>query len=260
MAFAVHRQPSKRHRLQIAAAMTAVALLAGGCASSKQSAVGSHAPSSSMPYAAPGSAAARSAVSSWSDNYKRNPKDKSAILGYSNALTQNSQVSQATAILRSAVINNPGDREIASAYGKILAMNGQFPEALNVLQGAQTPQMPDWRLLSAEGAVHDQMGNHDRARSLYHQALKIQPDEPSLLNNLALSHLLSNELPEAEYNLRRAAALPGSDSRIRQNLALVLGLQGKFGEAEQVATAELSQAEAAENVAYLRKMLSQSRG
>lgn len=260
MATAVSRQRDKRQRLRIAAAMTAVVLLAGGCASSKQNAVGSHSPSTSMPYAAPGSAEARRAVTSWSESYKRNPKDKAAILGYSNALTQNNQISQATAILRSAVIENPNDRDIASAYGKILAMNGQFPEALNVLQGAQTPQMPDWRLLSAEGAVHDQMGNHERARSLYNQALKIKPDEPSLLNNLALSHLLSHELPEAEYNLRRAAALPGADSRVRQNLALVLGLQGKFAEAEQVATAELSPAEAAENVAYLRKMLTQSRG
>ncbi|MFX8883391.1 hypothetical protein ABTM86_19475, partial [Acinetobacter baumannii] len=57
--------------------------------------------------------------------------------------------------------------------------------------------------------------------------------------------------------LRKAAASPRADSRVRQNLALALGLQGKFTEAEQVARAELSQEQADANVAYLRAMISQ---
>jgi hypothetical protein len=43
----------------------------------------------------------------------------------------------------------------------------------------------------------------------------------------------------------------------RQNLALVVGLQGRFPEAEQIARRELSPQQADANVAYLRGMLSQ---
>ncbi|MGN6468100.1 MAG: tetratricopeptide repeat protein, partial [Rhizobiaceae bacterium] len=50
---------------------------------------------------------------------------------------------------------------------------------------------------------------------------------------------------------------PGADSRVRQNLALVVGLQGRFEEAEKIASAELPPDEAAANVAYLRQMISQ---
>jgi Flp pilus assembly protein TadD len=47
---------------------------------------------------------------------------------------------------------------------------------------------------------------------------------------------------------------------VRQNLALVVGLQGRFSEAESIAQADLPSDEAAANVAYLRQMLAQQNG
>lgn len=248
---------SRRTRLAPALmAMTALVLVAG-CASNKSN-TGTHSPSSG--YTSPGSGQAQAQVSKWSGAYQRDRKNRNAILGYGNALSQNGQMPQAMAVLRSGVIAHPKDREIASAYGKVLAMNGRFEEALNVLQRAQQPATPDWKLMSAEAAIYDQTGNHQQARSLYKQALKIAPDDPSLLNNLGLSYLLSNELPDAEYTLRKAASLPGADSRVRQNLALVLGIQGKYDEAIQVAQAELDPQQAKANIAYLQTMMQKRRG
>ena len=43
---------------------------------------------------------------------------------------------------------------------------------------------------------------------------------------------------------------------MRQNLALVVGLQGRFAEAETIAKGDLPADEATANVAYLREMLS----
>jgi Flp pilus assembly protein TadD len=42
---------------------------------------------------------------------------------------------------------------------------------------------------------------------------------------------------------------------VRQNLGLVVGLQGRFAEAEQIVRADLPADEAAANVAYLKQML-----
>jgi Flp pilus assembly protein TadD len=47
---------------------------------------------------------------------------------------------------------------------------------------------------------------------------------------------------------------------VRQNLALVVGLQGRFAEAENIAQADLPSDQAAANVAYLREMLAQQNG
>ena len=101
-----------------------------------------------------------------------------------------------------------------------------------MLGRAHSPDQPDWHILSAQGAVLDQMGRHAEAQRYYRTALKIVPDEPSVLSNLGLSYALSKDLPDAETTLRRAAAQNPVDPRVRQNLALVVGLQGRFAEAE----------------------------
>jgi Flp pilus assembly protein TadD len=85
--------------------------------------------------------------------------------------------------------------------------------------------------------------------------LKIVPDEPTVLSNLGLSYVLSRDLPKAEEILRRAYAGGKADSRVRQNLGLVVGLQGRFAEAETIVKADLPADEAAANVAYLKEML-----
>jgi Flp pilus assembly protein TadD len=81
-----------------------------------------------------------------------------------------------------------------------------------------------------------------------------------VLSNLGLSYALSKKLPEAEATLRKAAAQPGAEPKVRQNLALVVGLQGRFQEAENIARGDLSPQEAAANVAYLQQMLAQQGG
>jgi Flp pilus assembly protein TadD len=108
-----------------------------------------------------------------------------------------------------------------------------------------------------QGAVLDQMGRHAEAQRYYASALKIVPDEPSVLSNLGLSYALSKDLKRAEETLRRASIGGSIDKRVRQNLALVVGLQGRFPEAETIARADLPPEEAAANVAYLRQMLAQ---
>ena len=143
------------------------------------------------------------------------------------------------------------------AYGRALADVGNFDQALEVLDRAHTPDQPDWRILSAQGAVLDQLGRHQEAQGYYASALKIRPDDPSVLSNLGLSYALAKDLKNAEATLRRAAAFAGADPRVRQNLALVVGLQGRFAEAESIARADLPSEQAAANVAYLRQMLAQ---
>ncbi|WP_181700329.1 tetratricopeptide repeat protein [Chthonobacter albigriseus] len=200
----------------------------------------------------------RQATEIWGQRYDENPKDKATILNFAAALRLNGQPDQAVAVLRKGVITFPKDEEIAAAYGKALAASGDFDTALRVIRDAQRPDRPDWKLYSAEGAILDQMGKTAEARAAYKQGLTIAPGEPTILNNLALSHLLVGELDESEKILRGAAQAPSATSRIRQNLALVLGLQGKFKEAEQVAASELDPKQAAANVAYLKSMLAQA--
>lgn len=191
------------------------------------------------------------------EKFRANPKNADVAIRYAQALRATGQRAQAAAVLETATIHNPKDKALAGAYGRALADTGTFKQALEVLDRAHSPDQPDWRILSVQGAVMDQMGRHADAQKYYAAALKIVPDEPSVLSNLGLSYALAKDLKRAEETLRRAAAKAGTDKRVTQNLALVIGLQGRFQEAETLAKADLPPAEAAANVKYLRQMLAQ---
>jgi len=57
---------------------------------------------------------------------------------------------------------------------------------------------------------------HADAQRYYASALRLRPDEPSVLTNLGLSYALSKNLPEAEKTLRRAAAQRKAEPKVRQ--------------------------------------------
>jgi Flp pilus assembly protein TadD len=189
--------------------------------------------------------------------YRANTRDVEAAIRYAHALRGIGQRAQAAAVLEQASLQTPDNRALAGAYGRALADTGSYRQAMEVLNRAHSPDQPDWRILSVQGAVLDQMGQPQEAQRYYVSALNIVPDEPSVLSNLGLSYALSKNLPKAEETLRRAVGRTNADPRVRQNLALVIGLQGRFEEAETIAKADLPPEEASANVAYLRDMLKQ---
>ena len=200
-------------------------------------------------------ASATQSLEVYRDRYRAHPEDKDAALNYGKALRAAGQRSQAVAVLEQATIAHPGDKALIAGYGRALADNGNFQQAFDVLGRAHSPEDPDWRILSAQGAVLDQLGRSEEARQYYASALRIVPDEPSVLSNLALSYLLSKDIAKAEETLRRAYSRPGADPRVKLNLALVVGLRGNMAEAESLAREGQSPEEAAANVAYLKRML-----
>lgn len=199
----------------------------------------------------------RQASQVWGERYRANPRDPTAAINYAQALRSTGQRAQAVAVLEQASIHNASNSDLLGAYGRALADVGKHEQAMEVLNRAHTPDRPDWRILNAQGAVLDQLGRHEDAQRYYATALRIAPEEPAVLSNLGLSYALSKNLPEAEVTLKRAADGRSADQRVRQNLALVVGLQGRFAEAETIARADLPPDQAAANVAYLRQMLSQ---
>ena len=238
-----------------AALATVLGLCAGGCSNiASRDTTGSIGTAGA---AAGGEAESRRSLETLGSRYRDNPGDANAAIAYASALRANDQRAQAVAVLEQASVRIPQNMALIGAYGRALADVGQYQQALVALDRAHTPDAPDWRILNVQGAVLDQLGRHTEAQRHYASALKIAPDEPSVLSNLGLSYLLTKDLKNAEATLRRAVAQPNAGPKVRQNLALVVGLQGRFAEAEKIASADLPENEATANVAYLRQMLAQ---
>jgi Flp pilus assembly protein TadD len=249
-------RPLTRHLMQSAAA-AAVASVLAGCASAPTETTGSIA---SAPSSAPRSEAEwRRDIDQLASQYRANPREAEVAMRYAKALRATGQRTQAVAVLEQAALASPFNKALLGDYGRALADVGQYKKALDVFERSHTPEDPNWRILSAQGTALDQLGRHAEAQRYYASALKITPDEPSVLSNLGLSYALAKDLPKAESTLRRASESANANPRVRQNLALVVGLQGRFEEAEGIARADLPPEEASSNVAYLKQMLSEAK-
>lgn len=254
----IRNTPSpRRSRLIAGACLMALALVASGCSTSRKPLTTGSIPRSTANLESMSAPELARAADGIGQAYDRNPKDRNIGLSYANVLMMTGRNTQAHAVMQQVAIAHPTDREVLASLGKAQAAAGQLEQALATIGRAQTPDRPDWRLYSAEGAVLDQLGRSNEARGRYRLALDMQPNDPSVLSNLGMSHVLTGDLKTAETFLRTASQQPGADSRVRQNLALVVGLQGRFQEAEQIARQELNPQQAEANLAYLRGMLTQ---
>jgi Flp pilus assembly protein TadD len=191
--------------------------------------------------------------------YKASPNDPDIAIAYAQALRANDQQAQAAAVLQQASIRHPRNQTVLGAYGRALADTGQYSQALDVLARAHNPDSPDWRILNVQGTVLDRMGRHVEARRYYDTALKSQPNDAAILSNLGLSYALTKQLPQAERTLRLAAGQPNAEPKVRQNLALVLGLEGKTAEAENIAGGGLPPDQAQANIAELRAAVAEQK-
>src|SRR5271157_1884020 len=214
-----------------AAAVAFAALAAGGCQQRFGDVTGSIPASQATPT---DEARLRAYADDRQKRYERDPGEKTASIDYARALRALTRYSEAVAVMQTAAVKSPKDEQVLGEFGKALADAGELAQAKDVLTRAYTPDDPKWDVMSVQGAVADRLGDHAAAMQFYRDALKIAPEEPSILTNMGLSLALAKQLPEAERTLRRAVASPKADERMRGDLALVLTLEGKYAEAEKV--------------------------
>lgn len=117
------------------------------------------------------------------------------------------------------------DGRVITEYGKTLAAMGRAQESVDFLTRAQQLSPGDWSVYSALGVAYDQLGKHDQAQRAYEHALTLRPSEPSVLNNYALSRMLSKDPDGARTLIARAESAGGnSDPKIARTIAMMKSL------------------------------------
>ncbi len=235
-------------------------LLLSGCSGGLQetsllSGIGSTGPAETAEPVATSKGDLEKATAYWAKEFGTNPRNIDAGVNYAKNLKAMGEKDRAIAVLQQASMYNSDHKGLASEYGRLALENDQAQLAEKLLARAEDPLKPDWKIISAQGAAIAKQGRHRDAIPLFERALAFSPDNPSILNNLGMAQAMNGDAAKAEVTIRRAAEQPGASPRVRQNLALVLGLQGKFDEAKQIAGADLPPEKAAASVAYLRSMV-----
>lgn len=238
-------------------------VLAGGCSSQLSSAQSlleaAKAPSlaeATNPPVPDGRTELQKATEYWGKAYANNPKDAQAAINYAKNLKAMGEKQQALAVLQQASVYHGTNRALNAEYGRLALEFDQVTVAQKLLEQADDPAKPDWRVISARGTVLAKQGMYKDAIAYYQRALTVSPNEPSILNNLAMAYVGIGEPDKAEPLLKRAtAAGGGNDARVSQNLSLALSLQGKYDEAKVAAAHNLPADKVAENVDYVRSIV-----
>jgi Flp pilus assembly protein TadD len=192
----------------------------------------------------------------WAGEYDTFPNDLEAAQRFADTLRKGGRADRAASVAQEALQRFPQDRSLTLTYGlaQIAARNPQ--EALRPLALIASLDTHDWRVRSALGAALDQLGRYAEARQAYTEAFAIQPNDPGVLTNMGVSHLMEGDPAAAEPILRQAVAQPNAPAEARQNLAVAIALQGRFDEAQQLERIDLPPATVAANMQYLRGLLS----
>lgn len=196
----------------------------------------------------------REAATYWLALYQENPGDLNFALQCAYNMRYANSPGDAINVLNDALRSNPGNAALLAERAKSYAASGNAELALADITKASEAPNAEWPVHSAHGVILDRLGRSEEARLAYEKALKLSPDNPVVLNNLALNHALAGHHEEAVALLQRATRAPNANIQIRQNLSLLLAMHGDVKGASQLSQADLPNNMAQNNMAYFESL------
>ena len=189
--------------------------------------------------------------------WQKNPRDVRTGLRLAYSLKRLGNVGSALEVMKRLVEQRPRDVALRQRYALELLRANRPVQAEAQYRQLLAMGVRDWKTYNALGSALAEQGRYAEARAQYRLALQQAPGNAKVINNMAMSHILEGNPQAAEKLLREA--LPRARgpvaTKLRQNLALALGLQGRFREARYMASHDLSPQEVEANMAYLKRML-----
>jgi Flp pilus assembly protein TadD len=188
----------------------------------------------------------------WAREAEIDAADPQAGVELSRALRAMGRHEDAIAAAERARIAQPANVEALLELARGHVGRGQGFYAIEPGREAQRLAPRDWRAPALLAIAYEQATRPEEALAAHRLALGLAPDNPAVLGNLALYYAGHGDTAQAETLLRKAAAQPGAPIAVRQNLALVVGLQGRLDEAERIAREDLPPDMVENNLAWLR--------
>ena len=188
----------------------------------------------------------------WAREVNADQTDGDARLKLAKALRALGKYEEAGENADQLLVMQPTNYEalLESARDRIAQNHGFY--AIDPAQRAAALQPHDWRPVSLQAIALEQSDRDSEALAAHQKALTLAPNNPATLSNLGMYYATHGDPAQAEALLRRAADAPGAGALERQNLALVLGMEGRMDEAERLERQDLPPQTVSNNLAYLR--------
>lgn len=140
------------------------------------------------------------------------------------------------ATLAALAARNSDMIEVESAYGDALRAEEKFAEAAEAytraIALAGDPRPAHWVLFYTRGISYERAGDWPKAEADFREALRLEPEQPLVLNYLGYSMVEKQEnLDEALAMIEKAAKSQPNDGYITDSLGWVLYRLGRYQEA-----------------------------
>jgi tetratricopeptide (TPR) repeat protein len=172
--------------------------------------------------------------------YDRIPRDDpgfhAAELGRADALRLAGNTDAAIEVLSQLSETMPDQADAHIALGDLLRQLDRFDEATRAYDSAialyTTSDASQWVVFFTRGITFERTDDWPKAESDFRTALKLQPDQPQVLNYLGYSLVeMKLNLPEALEMIETAVAARPNDGFITDSLGWVLYRLGRYDEA-----------------------------
>ncbi|MDK9695632.1 MAG: tetratricopeptide repeat protein [Siculibacillus sp.] len=155
-------------------------------------------------------------------------------IGRYHAVDQN--YDEASKHLRAVVDRKPKDLDAIQALGDVLRADKKFAEAAEIYTRAVgqigKPTKGDWQLFYYRGIAFERTKQWPKAEADFDEALRLQPDEPHVLNYLGYSWIdMGQNLEKGLSLVKKAVELKSDDGYIVDSLGWAYYKLGRYDEA-----------------------------
>ena len=149
-------------------------------------------------------------------------------------------------------IPNPGQqREMRYDFAQLQERNGDLHKAEKAYRELADAKPKEAKFHHRLGIVLVRQGKLEDGVTELTKASELDQENALILNDLGYAQMLRGEYAAAETAIRKSLELDAKDTRARNNLALVLGYEGKMRESYEQFRLNNSEAEARANLAYV---------
>ncbi len=175
---------------------------------------------------------AKPAIAETARAHAQAPGDPKIAIQYARRLKAAGRQREALAVLEAMPEGAQAYQPLLVEHGLLALELGQTAKGQQLLLRASPERTKDWQVLSGLGIAASNLGQQSDAQKYFSRALELSPNNPTLLNNLALSYILDRKLTTAEELLQRATKSTAPPARVTRNLELARALKTDPGFAE----------------------------
>ncbi|MFP3983499.1 MAG: tetratricopeptide repeat protein [Desulfurivibrionaceae bacterium] len=182
---------------------------------------------------------------------KERPRSAPAYTGLAKTFSRNEQYENSEKAFDKALASDPLYKPALIASGRLHRDQGNYSEAIELLNRARKHYPENPEVLTELAIAYDMTGQEPKAEPLYKQVVDLNPEDAASHNNLGFNYFLQKKYQEAVDELQQALKLQPDNDRIRNNLATAYALNGNEERAYQLLVKTIGEAGAYNNIGYL---------